>query len=88
LALPRIGRATLLDAEWLYRKALPAMAAGVADGLGRARDRLLARAAFARRRPGSTLVGRTLARSWPTGSMAFWTVVLLVILLFAGVWRG
>ena len=29
-----------------------------------------------------------LARSWPTGSMAIWTVTLLVVLLFAGVWRA
>ena len=88
LALPRSAPGTLIDAEWLYRKALPALASGLANRLGRVRDRLAEWMRIAERRPGSTLIGRTLGRSWPTGSMAFWTVSLLVILLFAGVWRG
>jgi multicomponent Na+:H+ antiporter subunit D len=88
LGLPRSERRTLLDAEWVYRKAIPAAASGLADRLGRVRDRLADWMRIAERQPGSTLIARTLARSWPTGSMAFWTVVLLVVLLFAGVWRN
>ena len=88
LGLPRSERRTLLDAEWVYRKAIPAAASGLADRLGRIRDRLADWMRIAERQPGSTLIARTLARSWPTGSMAFWTVVLLVVLLFTGVWRN
>ena len=87
MALPRSERRTLLDIEWLYRKAIPAIAGGLADRLGRTRDRATEWMRIADLRPGDGLIARTLARSWPTGSMAFWTVLLLVILLFAGVWR-
>jgi multicomponent Na+:H+ antiporter subunit D len=87
LGLPRAGRSTLLDVEWLYRRAIPAVAATVADHLGRARDSAAGWIRIAERRPGNGFVSRRLGRSWPTGSMAFWTVLLLVVLLFAGVWR-
>jgi multicomponent Na+:H+ antiporter subunit D len=74
--------ATNIDAEWLYRKALPRTAglvrgaiqslAGVTRsalgaGLGHARG------GFAR----SRLAPYHLAQSWPTGSMVLWIAVLL-----------
>jgi multicomponent Na+:H+ antiporter subunit D len=75
-----------IDAEWLYRKALP-RTAGLVRGTvqtlaGVARHALGARLAhtregFAR----SRLAPYHLAQSWPTGSMVLWIAVLLGIYL-------
>ena len=78
-----------LDLDWLYRRLLPMMAAGV---LG-AWDRLHANArpVLTRylERPLRKLysyhqAGGLLARTWPTGSMALWVVSLLVLLVWSG----
>jgi multicomponent Na+:H+ antiporter subunit D len=75
-----------IDAEWTYRKALPAISRSALALGRRARESVLA---------GSTrLLGRalgyihrhhgpdgSLARTWPTGSMAFWTTVVLAMYL-------
>ncbi len=88
LALPPSGRRTLLDSEWLYRRWIPSIAAHVADALSRTAGALGGWIRFGDRQPGKGWVAASLGRSWPTGSMAFWTVALLVVLLFAGVWRS
>ncbi len=88
LALPASGRRALLDVEWLYRKLIPALARRGARALGRAAANIGDITRLDKRRPGNGHVASSLARSWPTGSMAFWTMVLLVVLLFAGIWRG
>ncbi|HXK54212.1 MAG TPA: proton-conducting transporter membrane subunit, partial [Hyphomicrobiales bacterium] len=77
-----------IDAEWSYRKALPAVARWVARASGRVRWAALARAEKGIER----FLGQIhkhhgpqgiLARTWPTGSMAFWATVLLAIYLVA-----
>ena len=78
-----------LDAEWLWRKALPWTAgivrassvrigAGLAGGL-----QILRRAAFLV--AGERGLGPALARNWPTGSMVLWVGVFLALMLIAGV---
>jgi len=77
-----------IDAEWSYRKALPAlmrwvMALGGAvrlDVLSRLQRRLERFLKEIYRHHGPQGV---LARTWPTGSMAFWTTVLLGVYLIA-----
>jgi len=88
LSLPQSGRRTLLDTEWIYRRLIPSIAIRVADALGGTSRALGAWIRLYDRQPGSGWVGASLGRSWPTGSMAFWTVTLLVVLLFAGVWKS
>jgi multicomponent Na+:H+ antiporter subunit D len=75
-----------IDAEWSYRKALPALGrAGLAIGRGVragavAGMMLLYRVVLDQieRHHGP---GGALARTWPTGSMAFWTTVILAMFL-------
>ncbi|MDT8437626.1 MAG: proton-conducting transporter membrane subunit [Wenzhouxiangellaceae bacterium] len=86
--LPEPGRRVLLDAEWVYRRLLPGAALAVAERLAAVRDAVVNLVRLSDRRPGNSRVAATLARSWPIGSMAFWTVVVLAALLFAGIWRG
>jgi len=88
LGLPRSGRRTLLDAEWVYRKLVPGLALRCAAVLGRLAEAMSGITRIAERHPGNGWLAYSLARSWPTGSMAFWTMVLLVALLFAGIWRN
>jgi multicomponent Na+:H+ antiporter subunit D len=75
-----------IDAEWVYRKALPAfgrsaLAAGrharayAAAGCGEIGRLALT---YIRRHHGPE---GTLARTWPTGSMAFWTIAVLALYL-------
>ncbi|MGI9482347.1 MAG: Na(+)/H(+) antiporter subunit D [Hyphomicrobiales bacterium] len=79
-------RSTNLDVEWLYRKVLPAAAVSTRDAVGgffgKVRDRAM--------RGLNGIMTRVyrlhgpqgvLARTWPTGSMAFWTAVLLIAFL-------
>ncbi len=79
-------RSVNLDTDWFYRKALPACL-GVADrGLQRARQSLstlvaaclgiYAATVAQQRRPEGLLL-----RSWPTGSMALWVLVMLLAYL-------
>lgn len=88
LGLPSSGRRTLLDVEWLYRKLIPTLARRGAAVLGHISDRIGTMIRITERHPGNGRVANSLAHSWPAGSMAFWTVVLLVVLLFAGIWRS
>jgi len=77
-----------IDAEWSYRKALPAvvrwvMSVGGAirlDALSRLQRRLEQFLEQIYRHHGPQGV---LARAWPTGSMAFWTTLLLGAYLIA-----
>ncbi len=79
-------RSTNLDFEWTYRKALPGLGKWIARGLGplgaATGHRLMARG-----RALVTTVHRhhgpegTLARTWPTGSMALWVAVILAVSL-------
>jgi multicomponent Na+:H+ antiporter subunit D len=75
-----------IDAEWSYRRALPAFGR-FALALGRdVRERSVVRFAgacqlaldYIRRHHGPD---GTLARTWPTGSMALWTTVILAMYL-------
>ena len=82
-------RATNLDAEWLWRRALPAVSRGVVGTLrwltlstAAARSRMQRQALLlARRRQ----LRSVLARSWPTGSMVLWVGVFLAVMLLAGI---
>ncbi len=80
-------RSTLLDVEWLYRRVLPRGAQKFCEVFGNAYNAVRLRVSnvfggF------MTKVYRlhgphgVLARTWPTGSMAFWTAVLLAAFLF------
>jgi len=82
-------RATNLDAEWLWRRALPAIARRVVAILRwislSTRD---TRNALSRQ---TSLLARrqqlqsVLAREWPTGSMVLWVGVFLAVMLLAGI---
>lgn len=88
LGLPASGRRTLLDVEWLYRKLIPGLARRVAKLLDRISESIGGVIRLTERRPGNGRLANSLAHNWPTGSMAFWTMVLLVVMLFAGIWRS
>lgn len=84
--LPETRPATWLDAEWLYRRGLPAVAGGVQAALARMRDSALSTLdRYARAAAGDGRLGATLGRTWPTGSMALWVALLLAILLLFGI---
>src|SRR5690606_13445028 len=79
-------RATNLDSDWLYRRLAPRVVARsralggaaldtVARGVERGGRRALA-AVYGRYGPEGPLAGE-----WPTGSMALWVAVLLVVAL-------
>lgn len=75
-----------IDAEWSYRKALPAFARWVTAATGRVRWVALERAErgvqrFLRQVHRHHGPQGILARTWPTGSMAFWATVLLAVYL-------
>lgn len=75
-----------LDADWFWRKAGPAMARVSTDALHSTRAglneilatrvRALGAAVVRQRRPGGLLL-----RSWPTGNMALWVMVMLLAYL-------
>jgi multicomponent Na+:H+ antiporter subunit D len=80
-------RATNLDAEWLWRKALPAVAHFVVAIL-RGLKRSMLSAQDAVRQGGAYGAGvqglqTVLARNWPTGSMVLWVGVFLALMLVA-----
>ncbi len=71
-----------IDAEWIYRKALPVLARRTTEAAAAMRARALARAQHGAARLLQTVYrhhgpGGVLARTWPTGSMAFWATLLL-----------
>lgn len=81
-------RATNIDAEWLWRKALPAVSRKVFAALqalsgwtGVTRKRLKTEGAYVSSR---NSLQAALARSWPTGSMVLWVGVFLALMLLAG----
>ena len=76
-----------VDAEWMYRKAVPALISRTFDLAAAVRRRALERIERAVQRFLATVYrhhGPTgvLARAWPTGSMAFWATLLLAAYLF------
>lgn len=81
-------RSTNLDSDWIYRRVLPAGIDYLADGC----ERLAHKWRALQRRVVSATSGRdyasNLARSWPIGSMALWTAVVLAALLGFGLLRG
>lgn len=84
---PAEVRATNLDAEWLWRKALPAMARFVVTILRGLRNAMLGVQDSIRRGGlyGTGVQGlqTVLARNWPTGSMVLWVGVFLAVMLLA-----
>ena len=77
-----------LDAEWIYRRLLPAGLRSAERGLMPAWRGM--NAAVSNR--ANTVVGLlfrhhgpsgTMARTWPTGSMALWVAVLLAMFVLA-----
>jgi multicomponent Na+:H+ antiporter subunit D len=82
-----------IDVEWSYRKGLPALV-GVLRALD---DRIRTPALSKGRKWIERFIGQVyrhhgpqgiLARTWPTGSMAFWTTVLLAAYLVVYFLRG
>ena len=79
-------RATNLDSDWLYRRLGPAVVRSVARAVSgtlaalEMSSRFVARRVFARlyRHHGPEGV---LARTWPTGSMALWVMLMLLAYL-------
>jgi multicomponent Na+:H+ antiporter subunit D len=75
-----------IDAEWLYRKAFPLLARRLTGAFGTIRLGAISRAHRGTmrlmreiyRHHGPTGI---LARTWPTGSMAFWATFLLAAYL-------
>lgn len=76
---------TNLDFDWLARRPLPAIAAGVRDLLAAVRDGLNGLWQGLTASAGSGRLTDHLGRSWPTGVMAFWVVALLTVLLIFGI---
>ncbi len=82
-------RATNLDAEWLWRKALPATSRGIVAILAWIREATRGFRELCRRQSfylaQRQSLQSALARNWPTGSMVLWVGVFLAIMLIAGV---
>jgi multicomponent Na+:H+ antiporter subunit D len=77
-----------LDFDWFYRKALPELAQWAMTFGGAARRGVLVRLQRRLERFLNEIYRHhgpqgILARTWPTGSMAFWTTVLLGVYLIA-----
>lgn len=82
LGLPQPRPTAWLDAEWLYRRGLPAAAGVVRNTLGNAGDSTWsALSGWFRAVAGDGRLGSRLGRTWPTGSMALWVAILLAALL-------
>jgi multicomponent Na+:H+ antiporter subunit D len=88
LVLPLLKRtATVtLDTDWLWRAGGRVLALRLADGWSRAREALMERVQRGAARVFRTIYRHygpagTLAKSWPTGSMAFWATLLLAAYL-------
>lgn len=91
VVLPMMRRALTLtlDWDWLYRGLGPVLGRGLVSRVGRAHERVEASVA-ARMESGFDRLYRHhgprgfLERTWPTGSMVLWTVVLLAAYLLFG----
>lgn len=86
--LPRSQPAVWMDTEWFYRRCIPALARSGRDMLSRSTRRAVRLLALWLHRPGDGRLSSTLARTWPTGSMALWVAILLAAMLFVGVWTA
>jgi multicomponent Na+:H+ antiporter subunit D len=78
-----------LDADWLWRRAGAALGKGLLNGGEQAWDRFSSRSLALGRLVHARLLRNhgphgPLARSWPTGKMAFWTTVMLGAFLVIG----
>ncbi len=83
---PAEQRSTVLNTDWIYRRALPGLLAGMADVIRRLRFRALARAQVRLTRFIDTVYRHhgpqgVLARTWPVGSTVLWVAVLLCVTL-------
>ncbi len=82
-------RSTNLDAEWFYRRLLPAGAGRLVTGLAMVRDTAVSRLDSLRGlgvyAAGKRHLQSALARNWPTGSMVLWVGVFLAMMLLAGI---
>ncbi|NND48707.1 MAG: Na(+)/H(+) antiporter subunit D, partial [Rhizobiales bacterium] len=81
-------RSTNLDSDWLYRRGLKR----IVEGTGELASRAVSSVTAAASRRSSALISELyrhhgpsgwLARTWPTGAMAFWATVLLATYLIA-----
>lgn len=76
-------RSTVLDVDWLYRRALTTTGRGLWHGAlsigeGLKRMMLIPQALLRHGVEGTPLSRYHLAASWPTGSMALWIIIMLV----------
>lgn len=82
-------RATNIDAEWLWRKALPAVSRLIVRTLRELKNSVLGLQGAMRRedtyRAGVQGLQSVLARNWPTGSMVLWVGVFLAVMLLASI---
>jgi len=86
LGLPQPGPARWLDAEWFYRRGVPATAGrirGLLATAGERAARLIDRVLTTP--PGKDQLAHRLGQTWPTGSMALWVAVLLAVMLLFGI---
>ena len=79
-------RSTNLDFDWFYRRLGFDLAKGLNDRAGRAWQRLVGAVGASARRVNDKLQRHhgpegVLGRTWPTGTMAFWTTVMLAAYL-------
>ena len=79
-------RSVNLDFDWLYRRVAPTFAGSIARALSAALHALGATLASAGRRVAQRIYRHhgpegVLARTWPTGSMALWTMLMLLAYL-------
>lgn len=89
VGLPQSRPATWLDAEWLYRRGVPTLAAAVRDVLAGAAARATGLAGrLLATPPGDGRLAHRLGQTWPTGSMALWVAVLLAVMLLFGIGRS
>ena len=79
-----------LDAEWIYRKFLPAGIVRGLDALGRAKQAMLAALTVPKQRlrqsiSQSSTAQYSLAESWSTGSMVLWIAIILAAYLLLNI---
>ncbi len=78
-----------LDTDWVYRRLAPTLIARLSEPIATA-DRAARAACLAAPQHAMSLIrrgdrsGARLARSWPVGSMALWTAVVLAVLILSG----
>jgi multicomponent Na+:H+ antiporter subunit D len=86
-------RSTNLDVDWVYRKVMPSIALSIRKAASGTFEHVKTRAMNGLNRL-MTRVYRVhgphgvLARTWPTGSMAFWTAVLLMAFLLLALYSA